>query len=881
MEIIQQFIDQMHAAGCGPQSGFNPIADDKWHRFQLASEKRGKQSGSYCLKIDGDFGVGCFQSFKEGINHKFVSSTPKEYTAEEKREWAIKIKREKAEQERLQAERWAQVAKECKEQFKGLSAAKSDHPYLVRKGVKLEKSAGIRADGDLLAVPQYIGSGISGIQTINADGAKMFKAGSQLKGAYFPIASAGDDKTKHYITEGLATGLSIREAVGEFPVWVAFNASNLPVVAEFVRNKYPDAVIIICADNDQWSTNSKDEPYNAGTHYGQQAAVRVKGFMVYPQVPDDDESKRTDFNDLHVSEGIETVRAQVSVAKVAEKPQVVAESNDPQPVQDQPPLEAYDDIDEPELGTQIGNMYLPFNVLGYNDDKIYYYSFGMRQITGLTASSHTINNMLMLASLDEWKLALGGEDGCKPSDIPIRGLNVLRQIAQRKGMFIPDERVRGTGAWMDNGRTILHCGDIMYVDNIETPMERMDSKFVYTAGSNLIRPSDHPLNNSQANKLYEICTMPTWENELSGALLAGWIVTAPICSLLSWRPHIWVTGEAGSGKSTVMDMIIKPAVGDIAFSLDSKSTEAALRQQLGYSGRPVIFDEAEPSVAMDGVIELARLASSGGVVKKFGQNPFKAQFQACFSSINPPIKNYADRSRISLLVLKKNRSKDAEDHYNNLLDTIEDTISPEWQQGLLARTLDNIDALLANVKTFRSAARVELKAGREADQIAPLLAGLYMLFTTEKVSLEKAQAWISEKDWTLHTSIEETSDPEKLLQHISTSIVKDRANREIMIGELIRQWSTSGVLDEGSKVSAYETLIRYGIKPDGEWLYIANNSQNLAKLLKDTDWQYGWTRTLSDLKDSIKSGVIYFAPNNKQRSTKIPLSRFVEGMDND
>ena len=58
-----------------------------------------------------------------------------------------------------------------------------------------------------------------------------------------------------YIVEGCATGANIYQATGT-AVAVAFDAGNLKPVALNLKQKFPDAELIICADNDQWTDNN-------------------------------------------------------------------------------------------------------------------------------------------------------------------------------------------------------------------------------------------------------------------------------------------------------------------------------------------------------------------------------------------------------------------------------------------------------------------------------------------------------------------------------------------------------------------------------------------------------------------------------------------------
>ena len=56
-------------------------------------------------------------------------------------------------------------------------------------------------------------------------------------------------KAEGTLCEGYATGVSLHMATQK-PVAVAFDAGNLEIVAEKLREKFPHAQIVICADTD-------------------------------------------------------------------------------------------------------------------------------------------------------------------------------------------------------------------------------------------------------------------------------------------------------------------------------------------------------------------------------------------------------------------------------------------------------------------------------------------------------------------------------------------------------------------------------------------------------------------------------------------------------
>lgn len=464
--------------------------------------------------------------------------------------------------------------------------------------------------------------------------------------------------------------------------------------------------------------------------------------------------------------------------------------------------------------------------------------------------------------------------------------NALFRIAEKRGVFAEEDRVRGCGAWLDMGRRVLHCGDLLHVDGVPTDPKDIESNYVYVAARKLLQPSATALTSKEAIKLRHICEMPSWETKLSGSLLAGWLVVAPVCSILPWRPHIWITGEAEAGKSTILDKIIKPVLGAIALNVDGGTSEPAIRTMMGYDGRPIIYDEAESETqnqksTMEGVLFLARKASSGATVAKYGQKPFKAQFCACFAAINPGVTAFADESRISMLSLKKNRRPTAQKDYDDLLLAIADTITPEYQAGLLARVVNNMQTLLKNIEVFRKAARTVLNAARVADQIAPMLAGLYLLGSTKVISLADAEKWVAEQDWSMNTAVDNEPDCMRLVRYIATSLIRTDIRKGIAedcaFGDLIRAIVYPS--DDINPDYADRTLRKYGIMVKGGYVAIAYRDQNLARLLRNTQWELNWHRSLSDVEGSKQEKYVYFAPGNKQRAVKIPAQLFVGGDD--
>ncbi|MCG7851761.1 MAG: toprim domain-containing protein [Methanosarcinaceae archaeon] len=165
--------------------------------------------------------------------------------------------------------------------------------YAQRKQINTK---GAKFYGKNLLVPMFNRNGeIRSIQAIQPDGNKKYMPGGEVSECFMMIEGSGPIA----IVEGYATGVSINMATG-YHVAVCFTASNLVKVAPFFRKKK----CIICADDDF------ENQFNVGLKYGEQAAKELNCKMVSPIFKGE---RKTDFNDLHVLEGLEQVRFQCSI----------------------------------------------------------------------------------------------------------------------------------------------------------------------------------------------------------------------------------------------------------------------------------------------------------------------------------------------------------------------------------------------------------------------------------------------------------------------------------------------------------------------------------------------------------------------------------------
>jgi phage/plasmid primase-like uncharacterized protein len=119
------------------------------------------------------------------------------------------------------------------------------------------------------------------------------------------------DGTRIFISEGFATATSVHLAEGMASV-MAITSGNLLSVAKQVKDKFPNSEIIVCGDDD------KDTEGNPGRTKATEVAKALECEVIFPVFPsgkdrDKDGKAFTDFNDLHLTVGIEAVKEQLTV----------------------------------------------------------------------------------------------------------------------------------------------------------------------------------------------------------------------------------------------------------------------------------------------------------------------------------------------------------------------------------------------------------------------------------------------------------------------------------------------------------------------------------------------------------------------------------------
>jgi phage/plasmid primase-like uncharacterized protein len=347
-DVVAQFCDAMRATGLIVNASDIVTDSSKFQRCKSEKDRGSRRNGFYKLWLDGR-PAGVFGNWATGESHTWAADTG---TTELSREEKAKLR---AEMKQRQAERAAEIkeaqnkaAERAKKAWDKAVPADDSHPYLVRKGVKAhglrvgkwwgwdaEAGKAVVLCENALLVPMHglKKSDIRSLQAIFPDKIeihgdlrdKTYLSSGERLGVFHVIGKPQevDGKLVFVVAEGYATAASIHEATGHCAL-VAFDAGNLLHTAQVIRGKYPDATIVIAADNDQFTVKPVANP---GVFYARKAAVSVNGLVAIPQF-DDLDGKPTDFNDLHQREGDAAVEHYITAALYPAEAEHEADTND-------------------------------------------------------------------------------------------------------------------------------------------------------------------------------------------------------------------------------------------------------------------------------------------------------------------------------------------------------------------------------------------------------------------------------------------------------------------------------------------------------------------------------------------------------------------------
>lgn len=910
-EVIDSFLSAMRAAGI--ETDETIIPDGSLHRCHVVGDHRGRRNGWYVLHIDerpaGKFG--CYKRNPEGQAWSMKGCKP--IPSEElQRIHARQVEQRKARAEQI-ARQQAAAASRAHELWEAAQPLDDDsHPYLKRKNIKgtdvrvsrwevTDPETGVITvvSHCALLVPMYTGpEQLVSLQAIFPDKENPLRRDKdnlrhgQKVGAYHPIGEDVVDDTI-LLCEGFATAATLHEATGHM-VLACIDCGNLMHVATMVRQRMPDLRICICADNDQWTTLPFPNP---GLTYANKAAAEHKAIVVAPDFGARIDGKPTDFNDLAAVLGLDEVRNQVQLALAT------AGSPIPPPADDVPPVDlddtnewhgpaddvpAGDVVSTDDYAVKSKESLSPieidgrFIVLGYDKGEFFFQSIRAGQILSRRSDGMTDSFLLELAPLNHWEVTFPAEKGHNKK----AAVDWLISTAHRRGIYQAEHRIRGVCASLDDNQFVYHCGSHLMVNGERMGVTDLQpSEYVYELGPQIGAPHDKTLSDEEGSRLVKLAARFRWFKPSSAVLLAGWVMMAPISGWLRWRPHIWLTGSAGSGKSTVLENFIQPCLSGTEIYAQGDSSEAGIRQTIQMAARPVIIDESEQSEEtsqrrIQAIISLFRNASSMSGAKTLKGTPggramsFHLQSMGCLSSIKVELRGNADLDRMSVLSL---RPRSVGEHSGAEWDALKKEMheligsDPTFGARLQRRRIDLYQVIYLNTIVFTREAAKFFGSQRDGDQHGTLIAGAWSMTNSTVASAEQASQFIRGFDWSEHQNKTTGDDVDQTLESMLNRMPRLPGGIQASIYELIMSTQGMAVVDVGlNQKEAEAALARYGIFIQDKMLNINHGSDEFRNMLGDVGIGF---RSSMKRMEGVEEKSVYIRHRKKSiRCIRVPIA---------
>lgn len=348
-----------------------------------------------------------------------------------------------------------------------------------------------------------------------------------------------------------------------------------------------------------------------------------------------------------------------------------------------------DSVKNQDNDGHVGIKY-PFEILGIADDGYAYFLDYEKRIKSYDLTTLTEKKLIDLAGLNFFKNLYGGTP--KKDDWLIEYDAIMH--LSKKTDFDPD-KLKGRGAWRTK------TGEICYNDGRKT-IGKPDPSWIFIRKPQKdIGLKTKPLDYKTRREIFDTVSKFSFESINDCIRAMAWAVLAPFGGALRWRVMFLLTGESGSGKSTIADEIIKMLSGCLSAD-GSTSTEPGIRRKIRNDSTSMIVDEAEGKTKKErenkeAIFSMMRASTTDNSPEALkgnqngGFDSFTMRSMFGFVAINPSIDGVANDNRITQINMVQ--SKDSESYYKNF-SKIKKLITPETCERLRSFTWQNLKKII-------------------------------------------------------------------------------------------------------------------------------------------------------------------------------------------
>lgn len=284
---IEAFKSKIAEVGLTPPPDI--IGDGKIHRFATNNKRGGggDKAGWYIFHQQ-PVPTGCFGDWRTGQSGSWSAKSRHDMSVSEVKKYQACLAEAKEQREEEQQKIRRETKAKAQAIYQQANPA-GEHPYLINKRVPAYCAK--QQDSKLvLPIVNFQGEIVS-LQFIDPNGQKRLLTGGAKQGNFIPITKL-ETPTNLMICEGFATGATLAATYPDWDVMAAIDANNLKPVSVQARKQWPEAQIILFADDDRLT------PGNPGQTKAREAAIAAGIQVCSPPWPEGSPEDLTDFNDL-------------------------------------------------------------------------------------------------------------------------------------------------------------------------------------------------------------------------------------------------------------------------------------------------------------------------------------------------------------------------------------------------------------------------------------------------------------------------------------------------------------------------------------------------------------------------------------------------------
>jgi len=532
--------------------------------------------------------------------------------------------------------------------------------------------------------------------------------------------------------------------------------------------------------------------------------------------------------------------------------------------------------------------------LGIDDNNYVHFIDRFQRLYELRRDGISKKTLMVISNLDYWYANFSTDKGAIIWDDAVEYI-----LGRSEDLEFDHDKIRGRGAWKDNGNYLYHDG--------KTTHGKQSGEFMYIRKNKRdIGVNDTPADFAITAKLRELCSNITFENETDIIRLLGWSLISPFSGALFWRPAILMTGESGSGKSTVLEKMVLTISAALHCNTHSTS-EAGLRAKVGNDSCAVCLDEAEGSGNnndfqkdnhRNNLFNIMRASSSDDAPDGYKSNKdqksirYSMKNMFLFVSITPTIADAADANRIFKVNFVKPEKKVLTRKWEDVEEELVELLSVKNCRAMRALTWSMLPKIIEDTKRIIKISKYDMtgNSDRRATGESVLISTYMNVVKNYDMTDENITSFL--KKYYSKVEIEEDRDEsEEMLNviysyKIEVSIGKTRMTftiKELLNHMYENDFSVFASDHADVKKEFNRRLCQHGVRLTKEnHLAINNKSQDIMKI---TGKEHGYhkmfqrhnyyiegNKNVSMLGDSPRCTIIdIFHKENKEFDDQIPF----------